>query len=79
MQSNMYLIKFWVNSFKQYDVTNTEYLFQQMSDFDKNEFDFDVNNIDWKIYYKNIWLGMRRHLLKENDDEIPKAKRRLKR
>ena len=54
-------------------------LHKHLDDQDKLEFDFDMAHMDWQEYAKNCYYGNRRYLLKESDETIPLALKRLKR
>ncbi len=77
MTENVKVVKFFTKARPDYEINNTRQLIDSMSLIDRREFDFDVRGIDWQPYYKNIWMGMRRYLLNEDDEGIPKARRRL--
>ncbi len=78
MQANITLVSFFVFQYD-FKVENTRSLIEKLTPHDRREFDFDVRTIDWKPYHKNIWYGLRRYVLKESDNDIPKARRRFKR
>lgn len=70
---------FWMKEWK-FHSENTRNLIdilKQSSEYDYNQFPFDVSVVDWQRMTQNSWTGGRRYLLKESDDNIPKAKRRL--
>ena len=37
-------------------------------------FGFDMRKIDWKNYYADMTIGVKRYLVKEDMAELPKAK-----
>ena len=78
MQKNINSVSFFTFQFD-FKVDNTRTLIDSLSPHDRIEFDFDVRTIDWKPYHKNIWYGLRRYILKERDDDIPKARKRFRR
>ncbi|KAF3611882.1 hypothetical protein DY000_02050857 [Brassica cretica] len=48
-----------------FDNSNTQRLLEYMSEAEKNEFGFDVGNINWKDYITNVHIpGLRKHVLK---------------
>ncbi|XAR54294.1 Long-chain-fatty-acyl-CoA reductase [Bertholletia excelsa] len=48
-----------------FDNGNTKRLIEQMSEEEKREFGFDVEEIDWKHYFTNVHIpGLRKHVLK---------------
>ncbi|CAG2160703.1 unnamed protein product [Oppiella nova] len=42
---------------------------------DRQVFYFDIRDIKWNTYMENMWLGCKRFILKEKDEEISKAKK----
>ncbi|KPM11251.1 acyl-CoA reductase-like protein [Sarcoptes scabiei] len=44
-----------------------------------DKFLFDVRQLDWKNYWKDFVLGIRRYITKEDESTIPLARTRLKR
>ncbi|CAG2118261.1 unnamed protein product, partial [Medioppia subpectinata] len=70
---------FWMKQWS-FHSENTRRLMNTLakhSAYDSRHFPFDVSVVDWPLLTKNSWYGGRRYLLKEDDDNIPKAKRRL--
>ena len=49
-------------------------LLDRLSEEDRRIFYFDVRDIDWKTYTEDYALGVRRYILKDNDDTIPAAR-----
>ncbi len=58
---------------------NLNKLWNRLKIEDKNEFNFDMSSIDWKSLGENMHFGIRKHLLNESDDNIPKARKRMQR
>jgi len=54
-------------------------LWSKLNPTDQKEFNFDMASIDWPTMSKNSYLGDRRFLLKETDDTIPMARKRMQR
>jgi len=54
-------------------------LWSRLNPTDKNEFNFDMTSIDWSSMAKKCYLGNRRFLLKESEDTIPLARKRMQR
>jgi alcohol-forming fatty acyl-CoA reductase len=54
-------------------------LHEEMNDVDKEKFNCDLKEIDIDDYLKNYILGTRNYLLKEKSEELPKARKLLKR
>lgn len=51
--------------------------YQSLNPIDKEEFNFNMAEINWSKLAFNCHLGIRRHLLRENDDSIPAARSRM--
>ena len=54
-------------------------LFQSLDADERQEFNFDMTSINWPVFAKECHYGNRRHLLKESDDTIGKARKRMQR
>lgn len=63
----------------QFEDSNVQRLYSQLSNEDKKEFNFDVSNIKWNEYVENYVLGIRRFMFKEDEKTIPKARKQLNR
>jgi fatty acyl-CoA reductase len=44
---------------------------------DKSMFDTDVSHMDWDKYVKYYMLGIRKFILKDSNDTIPSARKKL--
>lgn len=55
--------------------SNTKYsmILKAMNEEDKKDFSFDMRRIDWKQYYKNMTIGIKVYLIKDDMKELPKA------
>lgn len=55
---------------------NSEFnrILKALPDEDKELFGFDMRKIDWKNYYADMTLGVKRYLVKEDIAELPKAR-----
>ncbi|XP_077520154.1 uncharacterized protein LOC144129978 [Amblyomma americanum] len=49
-----------------------------LSPIDKELFSLDIENIEWRPYWDQYVLGIRKHLFKAEDDKLPDARRQLK-
>ncbi|CAN6251524.1 unnamed protein product [Urochloa humidicola] len=48
-----------------FDTANTEALFADMSEEEKETFHFDMRSVDWEDYFTNVHIsGVRRHVMK---------------
>jgi len=54
-------------------------LWNRLNQNDQNEFNFDMASIDWRLMAKKSYLGSRKFLLKESEDTIPLARKRMQR
>ena len=67
------MIKEW-----KFHTKNTKRLIDivNQNDFDSNEFKFDISSVNWTEIPKDLWIGGRKYLLKEPDDNIKMARQR---
>jgi fatty acyl-CoA reductase len=75
-----------VNSFEyfmtrswNFSINNVMMLNDQLEGVDKVLFNFDIRQLDWPNYWEDYVLGIRKHILKEEDSSLPKARRKLRR
>ncbi|XP_971355.2 uncharacterized protein LOC659998 [Tribolium castaneum] len=61
-----------------FDTDNVTKLWHEMSDDDKNKFEFLLDTIDWNSFVHDCVVGGRKFLLKETPDTIPRGKRKLR-
>ncbi|EFA08470.2 fatty acyl-CoA reductase wat [Tribolium castaneum] len=61
-----------------FDTDNVTKLWHEMSDDDKNRFEFHLDSVDWNSFAHDSVFGGRKFLLKESLDTIPKGKRKLR-
>jgi len=64
---------------KEWYFHNENYLeiYNLLSTDDQERFNSDIRKVDWRHYAKSVYMGTRRYLLKEDDSNIEKAKKRL--
>lgn len=55
---------------------NVRRLIRRMDEDDKEIFDFDAGRIDWESYFEYYILGIRKFILKDNEDTIQVARKR---
>lgn len=48
---------------------------KRITEVDKKDWDYDFTNYELKKYLRSCMFGMRRYLLNEADDTLPKAKK----
>ena len=51
----------------------------KLDDKDKELFFFDMDSVDWSLFFKESILGIRKYLMKEDPKTIPQAVQRLQR
>jgi fatty acyl-CoA reductase len=61
------------------DNENVYRLLKTLSIKDAVTFNFDMRNIDWNKYIFEYCLGIRKHIMKEDDSTAPAARRRIAR
>lgn len=57
---------------------NVEILWSRLSAKDKKLFNFNLNSVNWDVYFYTHCVGIRKFILKEKADTIPAALRRRK-
>lgn len=53
-------------------------LYEQLNLVDKKCFNFNVNEVNWTKYMEDYWLGVRKHILKEDPNNLPDAHKHLR-
>lgn len=48
-------------------------LWNALSEEDKQKFNFNLDQINWKEYCRNYFLGIRQYIIEENYDTVPYA------
>nr|ADI82774.1 fatty-acyl CoA reductase 1 [Ostrinia nubilalis] len=69
-----YITKEWT-----FDNTNFIQLRSRIKEQDKKHFYYDIENVDKEEYFRKSCIGGRKYLLKEKDEDLPKAKAHHKR
>jgi len=78
MCSGIEVLKYFLNTEWTFKSDNLKSLWNKLSPTDQKEFNFDMASIDWPTMVKNSYLGDRRFLLKETEDTIPLARKRMR-
>lgn len=73
------VLKYFTNVQWSFMSQNYEDILVQLSDHDQHLFQSNPNDIIWSDYVKNLYIGTRRYLLKEDDATITNARKRLTR
>lgn len=71
------LVEFFVTHEFEFQVKNVERLSRRLSPADKTMFNFEMRRINWKEYITAYFLGMRKHLMREEDDTIRMCRQRI--
>ncbi len=79
MHNAMEVMNYFTQNQWTFKSDNLNKLWNRLNIEDKNEFNFDMSSIDWKSLAEKMHFGIRRHLLNESDDNIPKARKRMQR
>lgn len=58
---------------------NLHTLANTMTPADRETFYFDIKVIDWSSYIRDVWIGAKVFYLKENMNNLPKARKRMRR
>jgi hypothetical protein len=58
---------------------NVIMLLGRLEDVEKEEFNFDIQQLDCQTYWVHYVLGIRNYIMKEEDFKLPKSRNRLKR
>lgn len=48
-------------------------LWERLEKRDKEEFFFDMRQVDWEEYFQEYYSGVRKYLLKDDEDTLPAA------
>ncbi|XP_022697347.1 fatty acyl-CoA reductase 1-like isoform X2 [Varroa jacobsoni] len=79
LANSMGLLEFFATNEWRFHNDNTRQLFNDLSETDQKEFNFNVYTIDWASYVHNYCLGIRQFILKEDIGNLDQAKRHLNR
>lgn len=60
----------------QFKHENVKQLWKNLSDSDRTVFPFDMNDIDWDIYFFTVGIGCRYYIIKEDHSTLPAARKR---
>ena len=73
-----HFVYFWNRewSFKTNNTRNLIKIIKNQSKLEWETFKFDPDDIDYNHLCKYLWIGIRKNLLKEPDENIPEAKLR---
>ncbi|XP_012263663.2 fatty acyl-CoA reductase 1-like [Athalia rosae] len=71
------VLEFFTTNEWEFEAKNAERLRRRMNPADLKTFDFNLADLDWAEYIDNGFLGIRRYLLKEEDDTIQAARENI--
>ena len=57
--------------------SNLGHLEGAMHEFDRREFNFDVSELNWDLYMETYVQGVRKFVLKNDDDSLGQCRRKL--
>lgn len=60
----------------QFDNSNTKELWSALSSEDRLTFRYSLDEFDWQTYLKDFYHGVRKHILKEDLNNLKMAKNR---
>ena len=71
-------VEYFITRHFHFHDTNTENLWNEMNEEDKQLFNFDMKNMKWRDYLFKCFTGCNVYLLKESGEKISEAKRKMK-
>ncbi|KAJ3651400.1 hypothetical protein Zmor_017446 [Zophobas morio] len=71
-------VEYFVTRHYHFHDNNTENLWNEMNEEDKELFNFDMKNMKWRDYLFKSFTGCNVYLLKESGEKISEAKRKMK-
>jgi len=72
-------LQFFISNEWSWDNAEYSQILKALPSEDRENFDFDMRKIDWKSYYEALTLGVKVYVLKDDLNELPKAKRLMRR
>lgn len=71
--------EFFINNEFNFDVENVRELLDKVAAADDGkEFPCDVERLDWNLYFKDYWLGIRKYIFQDDPSTLAFAQRRIK-
>ena len=70
-------VEFWFTKEFRYQNNEIIRLQQELDPRDKNEFDIDLQNLDWSKYYNDYTLGLRKFVLNQSELTIENTRKKL--
>lgn len=79
MQKALGVLQYFMLDTWTFHNTNTRSLYQSLCPVDKELFNFDISQLDWKEYIETYQLGIRQYIMKEPMNTLDDAHRRMNR
>ena len=79
MHYALHVMNYFTQNEWSFKSNNLLQLYQNMDPDERQVFNFDMTSINWDSFARNSHYGNRRHLLKESDDTIGMARKRMQR
>jgi len=79
MNYGLEVVKYFSHNEWTFKSDNLIALWSQLNPTDQKEFNFNMASIDWPEMANSCYFGNRRFLLKETEDTIPFARKRMQR
>lgn len=74
----MEVLQYYANNQWDFDNKNAIIIRAKLNNLEKKLYKCDAEGVVVSEYFENCILGARRYLLKQGDEQIPKAKRMMK-
>ncbi|XP_046743275.1 putative fatty acyl-CoA reductase CG5065 [Diprion similis] len=71
------LLEFFTTREWEFKANNVKQLNNRLSPADQEIFGFDIRKLDWKDYVVSYYIGIKKNVLREEDDAIPAAQKRI--
>ncbi|XP_046616980.1 putative fatty acyl-CoA reductase CG5065 isoform X1 [Neodiprion virginianus] len=71
------LLEFFTTHEWEFKANNVKQLNDRLNSADQEIFGFDISKINWKDYVVSYYIGIKKNVLREEDDAIPAAQKRI--
>lgn len=79
IDKEMGLLEYFVTNEWNFEDNNVRALLRQMNKSDRDQFRVDTGAVEWDKYIEEYCLGIRKYLIKQKPETIPKARKHLQR
>ena len=79
LDNSMQTYEFFINHEWNWDNKVLLQILASIPSHERDIFNFDMKNIDWDQYYRSFTLGVKMYLLKDDMNELPKARQLVQR